>query len=78
MLESSPGLSNIVSRYSDAVEDVFLITKEYEDKKDTDTTNKEIVDALLKHKVIDKDYINKLVKQGKIVYEEEDKNDKEV
>ena len=78
VLESSPGLSNIVSRYSDAVEDVFLITKEYEDKKDIDTTNKEIVDALLKHKVIDKDYINKLVKQGKIVYEEEDKNDKEV
>lgn len=70
IVESSPGLSNIVSNYNDAIKDIFVITKGYELNKNTDETNKEIIDALLKHKVINKDYIDKLEKQGKIVNKE--------
>ena len=68
IVNSSPGLSNIVSNMNESLKDIFIITKDYEDNHDKNSTNKQIIDSLLKHKVIDKDYVDKLVKKGKIKY----------
>ena len=78
IVNSSPGLSNIVSNMNKSLKDIYIINKEYEDNKDADATNKEIIDSLLKHKVITKDYVDKLIKKGKIVYEEEELYDKTI
>ncbi len=68
IVNSSPGLSNIVSNMNESLKDIFIITKDYEDNHDKNSTNKQIIDSLLKHKVIDKDCVDKLVKKGKIKY----------
>ena len=68
IVNSSPGLSNIVGNMNDAIKDIYKITKDYEDNKNSDATNKQIIDSLLKHKVIDQKYIDKLEKRGKIKY----------
>lgn len=68
IVNSSPGLSNIVSNVNDSLKDIYVINKNYENNKDKDKTNKEIIDSLLKHKVITEDYIDKLEKKGKIKY----------
>lgn len=68
IVNSSPGLSNIVSNVNESIKDIYIITKDYEDNNDKNKTNKEIIDSLLKHKVIDQEYIDKLEKKGKIKY----------
>ena len=68
IINSSPGLSNIVSDMNESLKDILVITKNYEDNHDKDNTNKQIIDSLLKHKVVTKDYIDKIKKQGKIKY----------
>ncbi len=68
IVNSSPGLSNIVSNMNESLKDIFIITKDYENNHDKNSTNKQIIDSLLKHKVIDKDCVDKLVKKGKIKY----------
>ena len=68
IVESSPGLSNIVEDMNDVLKDTYKITKEYEDNKNIDYTNKQIIESLLKHKVIDQEYVDKLQKKGKIKY----------
>lgn len=68
IVESSPGLSSIVEDMNDVLKDTYKITKEYEDNKDIDYTNGQIIDSLIKHKVIDEEYVNKLEQKGKIVY----------
>ncbi len=67
IVNSSPGLSNIVGNMNDSLKDIYIITKDYDDT-DKEKTNKEIIDSLLKHKVINKNYIDKLEKKGKIKY----------
>ena len=67
IVNSSPGLSNIVGNMNDSLKDIYIITKDY-DNKDKSKTNKEIIDSLLKHKVIDQNYVDKLEKKGKIKY----------
>ncbi len=71
IVNSSPLLSNIVSDMNKSLKEIYIINKDYEDNKDPDVTNKAIIDSLLKHKVISEKYVDKLVKKGKIVYEEE-------
>ena len=68
IINSSPGLSNIVENMNDSLKDIYTITKNYEDNKDENRTNKEIIDSLLKHKVINQNYVDKTKKQGKIDY----------
>ncbi len=68
IINSSPGLSNIVENMNDSLKDIYTITKNYEDNKDENRTNKEIIDSLLKHKVINQNYVDKIKKQGKIDY----------
>ncbi len=68
IVNSSPGLSNIVSNMNDAINDIYDISKDFSDDKDKNEFNKEVIDTLLKHEVIDNNYINKLRNQGKIKY----------
>lgn len=68
IVNSSPGLSNIVGNMNDSLKDIYTITKNYEDNKDKNKTNQDIIDSLLKHNVIDKEYIDILENKGKIDY----------
>lgn len=68
IVTSSPGLSNIVSDMNDAIGDIYSISKNYHDTQNSNKFNKEVVDSLLKHKVVDEEYLNKLREKGKINY----------
>lgn len=68
IVNSSPGLSNIVGNMNDAVNDIYDITKDYNVNQNTNSFNKKVINSLLEHKVIDRDYLDKLVSKGKIKY----------
>lgn len=68
IVNSSPGLSNIVGNMNDAVNDIYDITKDYNINQNTNSFNKKVINSLLEHKVIDRDYLDKLVSKGKIKY----------
>lgn len=68
ILNSSPGLSNIVGNMNDAIGDVYEITKNYNVNQNPDSFNREVLNTLLEHDVIDKEYINNLREKGKINY----------
>ena len=65
ILENMPGLSNIAKNTNESLNDVVSICKNY-DSKNADQFNKQVEDTLLKHKIIDNNYLNKLRKKGKI------------
>jgi len=66
IVNSSPGLSNIVSGTNDAVNEIYDLVSDYATDKNKDKFNKEAVDIMLKNKIITKEYCNKLIKKGKI------------
>lgn len=68
ILNSSPGLSNVVGNMNDAIKDIYVITKDYNNNQNAYSFNKQVVDSLLKHNVIDQEYINTLREKGKINY----------
>lgn len=68
IVNSSPGLSNIVGNMNDAVNDIYDITKDYNINQNTNSFNKKVINSLLEHEVIDRDYLDKLVSKGKINY----------
>ncbi|MGM9879319.1 MAG: CvpA family protein [Bacilli bacterium] len=68
IVNSSPGLSNIVGNMNDAVNDIYNITKDYHVNQNVDSFNRKVIDSLLEHKVIDRDYLNELISKGKIKY----------
>ena len=68
IVNSSPGLSNIVGNMNDAVNDIYDITKDYNINQNTNSFNKKVINSLLEHKVIDRDYLDNLVSKGKINY----------
>lgn len=68
IVNSSPGLSNIVGNMNDAVNDIYDITKSYHVNQNVNSFNRKVINSLLEHKVIDRDYLNKLVSKGKIKY----------
>ena len=68
IINSSPILSDVVGDMNESVKDIYRITKDYEDSGNEKETNKKIIDSLLKHKVIDQKYLDKLEKKGKISY----------
>ena len=53
---------------NDAINDIYDITKTYNKNQNKAVFNKRVVDSLLKHEVIDNDYLNKLRQKGKINY----------
>ena len=66
IVNSSPGLSNIVNNMNESIKDIYNITKNYEISNNSTSTNAEIIESLLKHKVINQEYLDKLEKKGKI------------
>ena len=68
IVESSPVLSNVVGDMNDAIKDIYSVSKNYHENSDKNAFNKEVVDLLLEHNVIDNEYLNKLREKGKINY----------
>lgn len=68
IVESSPILSNVVGNMNDAVKDIYEIGKDYNNEKNPNKFNKQVVDSLLKHNVIDEEYLNNLREKNKINY----------
>ena len=68
ILNSSPGLSNIVSNMNDSINDTYEIHKTYQENKNKDEFNRSVIDTLLEHNVINEEYVDKLVEKGKINY----------
>ena len=68
ILNSSPVLSNVVGNMNDAIGDIYTITKDYNVNQNPDSFNRQVVNTLLEHDVVDKDYINTLREKGKINY----------
>jgi len=68
ILNSSPGLSQVVGNMNDAIGDIYEITKDYNANENPNKFNKQVVNILLEHNVIDKEYLNKLIEKDKINY----------
>ena len=68
IVNSSPGLSNIVGDMNDAINEIYDITKSYNQNQNKNVFNRRVVNSLLKHDVIDQDYLNKLRAKEKINY----------
>ena len=68
IVESSPVLSNVVGDMNDAIKGIYSVSKNYHENSDKNAFNKEVVDLLLEHNVIDNEYLNKLREKGKINY----------
>ena len=67
ILNSTPLLSNVGGGIVSTIEDTYKLIEDYDDKKiDANTLELESIDVLLKHKVVSKGYIKKLVDKGKI------------
>ena len=65
ILDSVPGMSNIAGEMNNTLNDIITITKSY-DKNNPDKFNKEVENSLLKHKIVDTEYLNNLRNKGKI------------
>ena len=65
IVNSSPILSNVVSKTNDAIDDIYKLVKDY-NENEKDETNEQIIDILLDYKIINQDYLNKLDEKGKI------------
>lgn len=68
IVDSSPGLSNIVGNMNDAVNDIYDITSSYTTNQNANIFNQKVINSLLEHNVIDTEYLNNLRKKGKISY----------
>ena len=65
IVTSSPVLSNVISKTNESIRDIYEIIKTY-NQNDKSKTNKEIIEVLLNYKIIDNNYLNKLIDKGKI------------
>ena len=66
ILNSSPVLSTIVSDTNKAIGDIYKLEKNFEENKDVNYFNEEVINILLKYDVVTNEYINKLRAAGKI------------
>ena len=67
ILNSTPILSNVGNGLVSTIDDTYKLIEDYDDKKiDSNTLELESIDVLLKHKVVSKGYIKKLIDKGKI------------
>lgn len=66
ILNSTPVLTNVVSDIGDTVDDVYNLVEKELYKNDGDAFNREAINIMLKHKVIDVKYVEKLIDYGKI------------
>ncbi len=66
ILNSSPVLSTVVSDTNKAIGDIYKLEKNFEESKDVNYFNEEVINILLKYDVVTNEYINKLRAAGKI------------
>ena len=67
ILNSTPILSNIGGGFVSTIEDTYKLIDDYDNEKiDNNTLELESIDVLLKHKIVSKGCIKKLVDKGKI------------
>lgn len=66
ILNNVPGLSNIARGMVETFTDVYELTDKYSRTNDSDGYTRDAIDIMLKHKVIDVEYVEKLVEQNKV------------
>ena len=66
MLERTPILNKIVEGVEDTITDVYHLIEDNRYNKNENEINKQAINAMLEHKVIDVKYVEKLIDYGKI------------
>jgi len=66
ILNNVPGLSNVSNGIVETFTDVYELTDKYSRTNDSNGYTRDAIDIMLKHRVIDVDYVDKLVEQNKI------------
>ena len=66
ILNNVPGLSNIAGGMVETFTDVYELTDKYSRTNDSNAYTRDAIDIMLKHKVIDVEYVEKLVDQNKV------------
>lgn len=63
---NTPVLNKVVSSVGDTVSDVYSLVEDNKDDMNADDFNREAIDIMLKHKLIDVEYVEKLIDRGKV------------
>lgn len=66
ILNSSPILSNISKKMLDTTDEIYGLIKTYKKDGDVSKFNRESIDIMLKNKIVDVEYIDKLIEKDKI------------
>jgi len=66
LLNSTPILTDVVSSIGDTVTDVYHLIEDNRYSDDENAFNREAISIMLEHKVIDVEYLEKLIDYGKI------------
>lgn len=66
VLNSTPGLSQIVSSVGDTITDIYDLMEDKTYENDVDKFNRDAIDVMLEHKMVKVDYIEKLIDADKI------------
>lgn len=66
IVNSSPGLSNVVSKTQDSLVEIYKLGKTYVADQDSNKFNKNTIDVMLKNKIITVEYVDKLIEKNKI------------
>lgn len=66
ILNNIPGLSNVAHGIVETFTDVYELTDKYSKTNDSNGYTRDAIDIMLKHKVINADYVEKLVEKDKV------------
>ena len=66
LYNNSPIVGNITSNTNDAINEIIELKDKFKDQEDKEEFNLECMDALLKHKVVKYDYMEKLIYSDKL------------
>jgi len=66
ILDSTPLLSNVITDTNTAIKDIYSLSEKFIDNENSNQLNLLTTDILLKYNVVDKEYIEKLVDNGKL------------
>lgn len=72
IVNSSPGLSNIVSDMSDTIKEMYVLVEDYAKDSNSDKFNRNSIDIMLKNKIISVDYVENLIEKDKLKTKELD------
>lgn len=66
IVNSSPGLSNIVSDTRNTIDEMYELVDNYTKDNNSDKFNRNSIDIMLKNKIISVDYVEKLIEKDKL------------